>query len=596
MRPTAFAAVLVVLVVLGAVSSPPALAVVPNPIVTNTSDSGWGSLRWAIENAQGHVGKDTITFSIQGAGVHVITPATDLPTITDQTAIDGYSQPGAVPATDTDPAELMIEIDASNTSRGLELNTDASSVRGLIVHSATGAFFDGDGIRLTGDGNYVAGNHIGTDGTNPLPNANYGVRVEGDANVVGGTTPADRNVISSNLVEVRVITGTANRIEGNWIGTDSTGDAVLVGGDGVVVDSSGNFVGSPYAGNVVAGETVGVALYGDENFVQGNLIGTNAAGDSALDNSVGVVVDGERNTIGGPNPGAGNLVSGNDLEGILLNSGGGNFTTVQGNLVGTSADGSQALPNGGFGDFPGIEVESSDNTIGGPEPGAGNVLSGNDGAGARILGDRNTLVGNKIGVDVTGLWDVGNGGSGVLIAGDYNAIGSTDPALAMNTIASNDGDGVFVESGTNNTILRNSFSQNDELGIDLGPDYVTVNDLAPDADAGANGLQNHPVITGAKKRRGVTTVAWTLDSLPSRWFRIEFYGTSCDPSGHGEGESFLGSALAETDGTGHDEGTTQIANAVGDQLVTMTATGIDAPFSRTLVNATSEFSRCEEVA
>jgi hypothetical protein len=181
-----------VLVVLGAASSPPALAVVPDPVVSNTSDSGWGSLRWAIANAEGHQGRDTITFNISGAGVHVITPATDLPTINDQVSIDGYSQPGAVRATDTDPAELMIEIDASNTSRGLELITDASSVRGLIVHSATGAFFDGDGIRLTGDGNYVAGNHIGTDGSNPLPNANYGVRVEGDANVVGGTTPADR--------------------------------------------------------------------------------------------------------------------------------------------------------------------------------------------------------------------------------------------------------------------------------------------------------------------------------------------------------------------------------------------------------------------
>ena len=524
--------------------------------------------------------------------------------ITDTVTIDGYTQTDALPATTTDPAELTIEIDASDMSRGLELLTDGSVVSGLVIHGALAKrgdppLDDGDGISVRGDGNRVVGNHIGTDGASQLPNVDYGVQIEGDGNVVGGIGPGDRNVISSNGAEVRIVTGTGNRIEGNLIGTDDTGSVALGSFGGVIIDSTGNIVGSPDAGNVIAGESDGVRLYGDDNIVQANLIGTNAAGRAALANRTGVIVDGERNTIGGPNPGEGNVVSGNDLDAILLNYEG-DFNSVQGNLIGTNAAGTRAVPNGGgFAGlaFSAIAIESNDNTIGGPEPDAGNVVSGNVGDGVQILGDRNTILGNQIGTDATSRWDRGNGGSGVhIVGGALNTIGSTDLTEPGNLISFNGGDGVTVDSGTANTIVRNSMSRNDGLGIDLSDDDVTDNDPAPDGDAGANGLQNFPVLSSATGTGGVTTVTWTLDSRPLGLFRLEFYGTSCDPSGHGEGEIFLGSAIAATDGAGHAEGSTDISSPVGDQLVTATATESTLRnLSHARLYETSEFSACEEV-
>src|SRR3989442_1046304 len=63
--------------------------------VTNTNDSGDGSLRWAITNANGTAGTDLIAFNISGTGVQTITPLSSLPYITDPVTIDGYTQPGA---------------------------------------------------------------------------------------------------------------------------------------------------------------------------------------------------------------------------------------------------------------------------------------------------------------------------------------------------------------------------------------------------------------------------------------------------------------------------------------------------------------------
>src|SRR5438445_1734252 len=68
--------------------------------VVNTNDSGAGSLRQAILDANSNPnsgGPDFIDFNIPGAGVHTISPTSALPTITDPVTIDGYSQPSASP-------------------------------------------------------------------------------------------------------------------------------------------------------------------------------------------------------------------------------------------------------------------------------------------------------------------------------------------------------------------------------------------------------------------------------------------------------------------------------------------------------------------
>src|SRR5690242_19760999 len=63
-------------------------------LVTNTADSGPGSLRQAILDANSHAGADTIAFNIPGPGPHVIAPQSPLPLITDSAFIAGRSQPG----------------------------------------------------------------------------------------------------------------------------------------------------------------------------------------------------------------------------------------------------------------------------------------------------------------------------------------------------------------------------------------------------------------------------------------------------------------------------------------------------------------------
>ena len=63
-------------------------------VVSNTNDSGAGSLRQAILDANGSIGTDDIAFNIPGAGPHTISPLTDLPWISGQTSIDGWTQGG----------------------------------------------------------------------------------------------------------------------------------------------------------------------------------------------------------------------------------------------------------------------------------------------------------------------------------------------------------------------------------------------------------------------------------------------------------------------------------------------------------------------
>ncbi len=216
--------------------------------VTNTNDSGAGSLRQAILDANANAGQDTIAFNIAGSGVQTISPATVLPTITSPVTIDGYTQPGASANTDPvgDDAVLVIEIEGSAFSFGenglvLGAGSDGSTIRGLVMNR-----WPGPAIQATNSGNNtIAGNFLGTDpsGTVARVNANpgvaMGVYIVGASisnNVVGGTTPADRNLISGNpLGGVQTLYGTAHKIQGNFIGTDVTGTLPLGNAIGVTI-------------------------------------------------------------------------------------------------------------------------------------------------------------------------------------------------------------------------------------------------------------------------------------------------------------------------------------------------------------------------
>jgi len=233
---------------------------------------------------------------------------------------------------------------------------------------------------------------------------------------------------------------------------------------------------------------------------------------------------------------------------------------------------------------------SLNNVIGGITPGAGNVISGNDiGVWLVGYGDGTVVQGNYIGTTPDGTAPVGNSagisGIGGCFAPSCNdAIGGTADG-AGNVIAFN-GVGVSIPSSmTGIAILSNSIFSNTNLGIDLGGDGVTLNDPG-DGDTGANNLQNFPELTSASSSSGGTTVQGTLNSAPNTTFRLEFFSnTVCDPSQHGEGETFLGFADVTTDGSGNAGFTATVGpSPAGQYLVTATATDP--------ANNTSEFSPC----
>lgn len=225
-------------------------------IVTNTNDSGTGSLRQAILDANASpptTGTDLIEFDIPGSGVQTISPASPLPEITVPVTIDGYTQSGASP--NTNPAGqglntvLSIQLDGANAGLlpfgMLQVAASGSTVEGLNVNNA-----QGPDIELYGsDDNVITGNFLGTDPTGTAIfslNTSSGGTLDGidlkssAGNTIGGSAPADRNLIAGNAgngIEIPLYLDTGNAIEGNLIGTDITGTKAL--GNGVGIDMYG---------------------------------------------------------------------------------------------------------------------------------------------------------------------------------------------------------------------------------------------------------------------------------------------------------------------------------------------------------------------
>lgn len=247
------------------------------------------------------------------------------------------------------------------------------------------------------------------------------------------------------------------------------------------------------------------------------------------------------------------------------------------NVLGTGVTDSDALPSG-FG----VLLAGHDNMIGGTEPGARNVISGNRVAGVAMgwdIATNNLVQGNFIGTDESGTLPLGNARCGVEIRdlANNNTIGGT-AAGAGNRIAFTtarfaqafDGAGVALfpdspSSGTGNAILGNLIYGNAKLGIDLAGDGVTPNDPG-DADVGPNNRQNFPVITGVSNSGSNTTIEGTLNSAASTTYRIELFA-------NGESEqSFLGSTNVTTDANGNASFNLVVSQVAANQRVSATAT------------------------
>ncbi len=582
--------------------------------VTNTNDSGAGSLRQAIIDAVGAGNPPhTIAFNIPGAGVHTIAPASALPQLNTQATVDGSTQPGYA---DWSPVIEVNGAGAGPGSTALYVNQAGSSVRGLIINgwgstgvqvnganctvswnfigtNATGTAMvmnGGAGVSLSSGGNTVShnvisgnstgvwisqvaatgntviGNYIGTSaaGTAAIPNFTYGVGIVAGAaaNTIGGTTATDRNVISGNAWHGVYILTNQNIVRGNYIGTDAAGAAALGnGGNGVEVNGGSD---NQILDNVISGHitqpSAGVLITGDVsgNVLKGNLVGTNAAGTAAIPNWWGVDIESSfGNTIGGPALSDRNVVSGNFNNGVRIS--GADTNIVQGNLIGTDAAGTAALGNGN----QGVRLENANgNLIGGTLAGAGNVIAGNANLAVIVFGNNNEIRNNTIG------------------------------ANSAHTVALTNGGGVHVYTGTGNTISGNTIlSRTATLAIDLNaagtwpPDGVTANDSC-DADTGPNDLQNYPVLASAVAGASSTTIVGTLNSTASTAYSLEFFASpACHASGHGAGEQFLGTGSVTTDASCNGTFAVTVPVAVpAGSVVTATATDPGGN--------TSEFSAC----
>ena len=375
--------------------------------VTNTTDSGAGSLRQAILDANAAAGPHTIQFAIPGPGVHTITPATPLPIITQTTTIDGYTQPGATPNTLSFPqglnAVLTIELNGQAlpldlNARGLRILAGGSVIRGLAVNR-----FYITGLQIepgAGDGIQIRGNYLGTTPDGLSVPRGVGVTRQirglfvfgGVGHFIGGTAPADRNLISGNNYE-------ETNAEGLGIAMSETVEDM------------------PTA------------------TIQGNIIGTDATVSVPLPNGVGIGASVGDNglQIGGDLPGAGNIISGNSSIGITAGNRGPTIV-IQGNIIGTDGSGTRELGNRAGGIVVSVVHDGNGVLIGGTGAGEGNVIAFNGGKAGWYPAGISLLGGSSNRVSVRGNRIYGNSSRG--FAPDFAAVAPNDP-LDADTGANN---------------------------------------------------------------------------------------------------------------------------------------------------------------
>ena len=534
-----------------------------NQVCETATGNGVCTLRAAIQEANAHSnvgGPDTIDFAITGpgctAGVCTIQPDSDY-IVTEAVVIDGYSQTGATAATASAEADLRIEIDGTNagipSEEGLLLldgGSAGSTIKGLVINNA-----DDYAINAKSDDNVIIGNYLGTNvaGDTAAPNAR-GVYIDGfDSNRVGGSVPADRNIISGNGIGIVIADAATNSVvSGNYIGVAANGTSPL-----------GNLTVQVYIYEAATGTRIGgtVGVSSDEcagecNVIDGGYWAVYNAGSFDMDvlgNYIGVMQDGT----------AGN---GGTFAGVQMYYGSVGML-VEGNVIGQYPLG---LKIADFGATPANDVTIRGNRIG--------------------IGPNGEDVGNGTGIRIASVGtDILIGGTG---AGEGNIItNSTGRGVEIGGYMFLPGQGYCVfPAGV--TLSRNLIYGNGELGIDLAespcPTYgVTLND-AGDGDDGANSLQNFPELRATAHvplPGGGLLVYATLDSTAGP-FTIEiFANTSCDSSGNGEGAEFLGSKVRVDP---NEMFSIMILGDYMGQFITATAT------DETLGN-TSEFSKCREV-
>ncbi len=421
--------------------------------VTNTNDTGSGSLRQAITDANSAFGPDNIIFNIptsdsqynSGTGVWTITPITELPMLTGgYTNIDATTQTTNQGNTNSFGPEIVI--DGSNTLQyGLAMVTPNNSVHGIIL----GQFMYGILIyNNTATQNIVdqCWLGVGPDGQTAFPN-DFGVVVNNNATnnfitscLISGNTTAGIVISEANSVT----------ITGNKIGVNYNSSLALPNGDGIIINEANtNVIGGGLFSerNIISGNTnSGIAINGvlsTGNIVQNNFIGIASDGFTKISNDNGIIIAGaSNNVIGGSNSSSRNIISGNMVTGVALNGSGTENNTIKGNYIGMDSTGLGYCDN-----QIGIALKSNSNknTIGGAIVGERNIISGNTEMGIYIeSSDSNIVTGNYVGPDLSGndaptlLNDSLVQGNGIELntLSKYNTIGGNS-ATERNVISGN---------------------------------------------------------------------------------------------------------------------------------------------------------------
>lgn len=547
---------------------------------------------------------------------------------------------------------LLIEINGSNAVTNLSVfhfntGSENSQIRGLVI----GNFSNSIVIVMEASDVTVQGNYIGTNPAGAAASPNE-TGISHDPNtpgsgtdaIIGGLNPEDRNIISGNTDGSSAAGGypsTGWVIQGNYIGVGADGITAIpnstVSGSGAfsIDDCSDVLVGGdqPGSANVISGNlSYGLAPHNSPGtHIAGNYIGTDYTGTQAVPNLVGVISSGDQqdSMIGGSTIAERNIISGNAMAGVLTSNNAGTLH-ISGNYIGLNKSGTSAISNGS-----GVIIGSK--TILGGGEGNRNVISGNSVFNVSVQGTLTPVSGAEVSGNYIGT----------------NALGDIDPAITAlqgeglrisantseniiggefgNTIAGNRGAGVSVRSftvtqfgisfaPTKSAILGNQIYGNEpggpltgspglgidhyqatvetvSLPLDLQADsYVDLglntNDPT-DPDTGPNNYINFPVLNSIVQDGTTATINYNLDAAdsPSNEYRVEFFANDqADPSGYGEGQTFLG-AITATNGTNKQASLSLPTGLnLAGKSISATTTAIDSTTASGF-GATSEFSQ-----
>jgi parallel beta-helix repeat protein len=471
--------------------------------VNTTADAGPGSLRWALGAARDG---DRIVFDkgvFPPGSPATIMPLTPLPYITQGSLLLDGSGAGVIINGSREQAGSGGIILASNynTVEGLQVvgfptvgigivNASYNTVggnrtqgQGNVVSDNGGA---GIGIAPCLEGTYndlancngntptsfntIVGNYVGTDasGEHALGSQGTGIWLgkQTSYTTIGGVSPGFRNVVSNNVrAGISQISSNYNTIVGNYIGTDAAGEAALGNKNwGLSLEGSS---GDNVTGNLISGNGGDGFIIADapssHNIFRANLIGTDATGTKAIGNAIGAELGQPYNIIGGPNPGDGNVFTGNTNINVVV---AGNGLLLEGNCIGTDASCTKALGSANADIW--MKKGAFDNIIGGVGAGDGNVIAGGFYGVDVDTSSYNSFIGNFIGSDRAGnpipQESIGVG----FLSSAFNYVD-------LNRISGSNGSGISIDSlSSNNTVFANTVSMNTNYGIAVGGSYNTI--------------------------------------------------------------------------------------------------------------------------